>query len=893
MILSGITESFAQTSYLSVEKNEYEIKTSGEDMILVKIYGEGESGKENKKVAIIITLPDGTKDNHGIFSTSEGYFELLYPITKTSQEGQYIVFASFDTKILNQVSFEVKKVHPFEEIKRSTYAPSSSISPSTIFDEFHSDEFGLTVFYPSNWIIEESENKKMIIFADVLNVYSNRGAIVEVDYEKLIGNLSTKNQIAKKFKEVVTDVTSERLIEGTLNVIERKIIDVGDNTNYYFTTQLQVEKLNDPTQTYKSIQLHNFLVSKDKKIIFTTIEILPGDFSKVKPVADKIMSSLVLDEIIKKQEPIIASPIITEKKETPIIEQTKQIEKTTIQNNIEDKTIVEAKNETPIKKDNSGSNASGSIFLILILIIILAIIIKLRKTKSKKVKRTNFKNQYVQNRPKDTPSTSSSSITFGSAIPKQSQGSPIVNKARFINEDKNILQNQNKDETIKNQIKQAIPTPMESKNNNSVCKGKCKEFAVKKVQGLGRYGSGQVHCQICDVWLDHKGCHKKDLTPAEEDSLGIRCNCCNYQVRSKPRNKVYKEKLRDSQKEPIKIVNQKEPIERTNQNRPKLTSENIEGFINSRNLTTSQPYRSVLMKFIKLANQFPDESILKVFETRFIIGIKSKNTARNQRSIIENFENYLKLKNSQDGQDIPNEITSSNESLIDTNTINQLISDALVIIRKDSTGIYEDVLRNELNISENEFKQILPKLLRLEGMVEESEDWGDGISKKILRSIKIIEKSTPTKIKKETVKKNTESKQDKEIKDITYKMVAEHVRWKYNIDKKLKIELIDSYLKHKSMKKVYDEFSIHTKQKIRIHLTTDIRLPPKLKEIEKGGLHSNPSCSTTIALYTTDYYDWENNPSDENEEKIIDLAKSISNYLRSDINMNNIFEGKK
>ena len=32
-----------------------------------------------------------------------------------------------------------------------------------------------------------------------------------------------------------------------------------------------------------------------------------------------------------------------------------------------------------------------------------------------------------------------------------------------------------------------------------------------------------------------------------------------------------------------------------------------------------------------------------------------------------------------------------------------------------------------------------------------------------------------------------ESKQDKEIKDMTYKMVAEHIHWKTNINKKSKI----------------------------------------------------------------------------------------------------------
>ena len=76
------------------------------------------------------------------------------------------------------------------------------------------------------------------------------------------------------------------------------------------------------------------------------------------------------------------------------------------------------------------------------------------------------------------------------------------------------------------------------------CNGICKKVQVKKPVGEGRYGSGQGHCQTCDTWIDHVGCHMKDGSPATKDSVGWFCNCCNYRVRQRPRNKVYKEKLR-------------------------------------------------------------------------------------------------------------------------------------------------------------------------------------------------------------------------------------------------------------------------------------------------------------------------------------------------------------
>ncbi len=100
------------------------------------------------------------------------------------------------------------------------------------------------------------------------------------------------------------------------------------------------------------------------------------------------------------------------------------------------------------------------------------------------------------------------------------------------------------------------------------CNGICKKFQVKKPVGGSRYGEGQGHCQICNTWIDHKGAHMNDGTSAFEDSLGWFCNCCNYRVRQKPRNKVYKEKLREKIKKPILNYEEMKHLKRTLQNNP-------------------------------------------------------------------------------------------------------------------------------------------------------------------------------------------------------------------------------------------------------------------------------------------------------------------------------------
>lgn len=72
---------------------------------------------------------------------------------------------------------------------------------------------------------------------------------------------------------------------------------------------------------------------------------------------------------------------------------------------------------------------------------------------------------------------------------------------------------------------------MESRPN---CKGRCKEYrATRPADGRGRYISGQVRCQICEIYITRAG--------AKEDNT---CRCCGYRVRTRPRNRVYKAKYR-------------------------------------------------------------------------------------------------------------------------------------------------------------------------------------------------------------------------------------------------------------------------------------------------------------------------------------------------------------
>ncbi len=63
------------------------------------------------------------------------------------------------------------------------------------------------------------------------------------------------------------------------------------------------------------------------------------------------------------------------------------------------------------------------------------------------------------------------------------------------------------------------------------CKGICSRYKAKKDTSGGWYKSNN-RCSHCCVFINFKGKY---------------CPCCGFRLRVKPRNKMYKEKLRIAQ----------------------------------------------------------------------------------------------------------------------------------------------------------------------------------------------------------------------------------------------------------------------------------------------------------------------------------------------------------
>ena len=61
------------------------------------------------------------------------------------------------------------------------------------------------------------------------------------------------------------------------------------------------------------------------------------------------------------------------------------------------------------------------------------------------------------------------------------------------------------------------------------CKNLCVNYKAKKPKNAQRYLSGQKRCFVCDLFIKWEG---------------LRCPCCGFKLRVKPRTTKYREQYR-------------------------------------------------------------------------------------------------------------------------------------------------------------------------------------------------------------------------------------------------------------------------------------------------------------------------------------------------------------
>jgi hypothetical protein len=272
------------------------------------------------------------------------------------------------------------------------------------------------------------------------------------------------------------------------------------------------------------------------------------------------------------------------------------------------------------------------------------------------------------------------------------------------------------------------------------CNGICKKFQVKKPVGEGRYGSGQGHCQTCDTWIDHIGCHMKDGSPATKESVGWFCNCCNFRVRQNPRNKLYKEKLRESKTQNEELRNS--------------TSDDFDDVVTAEDLFISRG-QAILLK--KITPLMPNIDEIKSFsEIREKIPEQLQYEIRDNWGTLENFlslsTNYQQLNQIsiiilfEKLKDRMGQVPSMDEFLNKVNLDKNLINSEfkswehfLDLLQYDPWYRTKKPLESEINEikSEKKIKQIPKKTMNYEEQFTESQKLMDEIlsDKKKLQDI--------------------------------------------------------------------------------------------------------------------------------------------------------------
>ena len=422
---------------------------------------------------------------------------------------------------------------------------------------------------------------------------------------------------------------------------------------------------------------------------------------------------------------------------------------------------------------------------------------------------------------------------------------------------------------------------------------------------------------MCDTWIDHKGAKMSDGSPATKGSLGWRCICCNYRVRQKPRNRIYKEKFHQ---------NTAENIDKTNE----LIGKTLSLLKDSKSVYLSDMKKilSISEEEIKILFKRHGRNIVKLIHTsisdkdvEFLIprlsrieGI-TKKEIQHDGKILEILFEYTVPK---DGM-MNHEIQKTYDDIWYRYTASGLSRSLYVKYKQHISTLDADIkeIMNKkfisLQINDKilvgiilqkskiilDFKLPISKIddpLKMLHDISNVGSWTSGKSRLNVSDEDILEYGI--KITKQCydhiVNLKLDQKPKKIVKadiknedniDIIAQQMIDNYSKRNKLDKNLQRNLTNEYLESRSIKSIIKNHPDIPKANILQHLKTPLRLPKRLKELNETGLHSDPKYSLHIALFATDYYEWDSRGGDT-EDKVVDLAKTLAVHVNTNMPKN-------
>jgi len=389
-------------------------------------------------------------------------------------------------------------------------------------------------------------------------------------------------------------------------------------------------------------------------------------------------------------------------------------------------------------------------------------------------------------------------------------------------------------------------------STNRTCKGICKKFQVKKPIGTGRYDAGQARCQICETWISYRGCHFKNGQPATEDSLGWFCNCCNYRVRTMPRNKIYKEKLKDR-----KLENQDNLWGRFKKKINEISK--IEQKTYAPNLQKSQISNTKI--------ETSDKQLKCYIHDVWYAGKKCPLCIEKGSAIPFTTKKVEAIKPAVSQYEVSTAKGSTRKCTFCDETKNVTMVYGYLLCplhNKEISGNVEEKL-----IRASEEKKI-NQISKWSGNTKHQDSEKINDLRNMHISDYVPEKETRKIINNMRIDNHT-------IVNEAWTVLQDIKQEKYqSLDKKE--DMVNLYFHLGSIKKV-KEATNQSEETIRRYTQTSKRLPPKLRDAHNRSLLSlDPKISLNIALHATDFFKWDGEK--ENQDRIYDLAINISKFIK-------------
>lgn len=214
---------------------------------------------------------------------------------------------------------------------------------------------------------------------------------------------------------------------------------------------------------------------------------------------------------------------------------------------------------------------------------------------------------------------------------------------------------------------------------------------------------------------------------------------------------------------------------------------------------------------------------------------------------------------------------------------NQLVEKAFDLVKSRPDGIYMKDLKSLLNTSPVKMDGIVTRFRRMDDLtvteVQRDGQQSDFLFKhEGLPSENVRESRTKAEFVENATDSDLSNTQVKNsFEELARQMLDEHHTSQKTMDKDLQKELTVEFLHAGSIRAMVKKCPSISKETIKRHIRTPLRLPEKLRALNEDGLHPDPQISLQIALFAVNLHDWDGHDGDAKD--VLRTAEGISKHL--------------